>query len=79
MTALTAKRRLLLEVVKESRGEWDTRNIDYVFHSRAGSVEGSLLAELRELEAAGLVAEVPIEGGTGPGWRLTPAGEGAIA
>jgi hypothetical protein len=78
MTQLTAMRRLLLDVVKESGGEWDTRNIDYVFNSRAGSLEGSLLVELRRLGTAGLVVEVPVEGGTGPGWRLTPAGEVAI-
>jgi hypothetical protein len=79
MTPLTAMRRLLLEVVKESGGQWDTRAIDYVFHSRAGSLEGSPLVELQLLGAAGLVVEVPVVRGTGPGWRLTPEGEAAIA
>ena len=85
MTTLDDPHRLLLEVVRDSRGEADTRNIDYEFYRRAGEsrrsseLDGSLLATLRELETRGLVDEVPIPGGTGPGWRLTPAGEQGLS
>ncbi len=75
MTRLDDMQSLLLEVVRESDGRWDTRNIDHVFHARSGAVEGSLLATLRDLERRSLIAEVHIEGGTGPGWRITDVGE----
>ena len=85
MTTLQDPYRLLLEVVRDSRGGADTRNIDYEFYRRAGEskrsseLERSLLAALRDLETRGLVEEVPIPGGTGPGWRRTPAGEQGLS
>ena len=36
MTTLQDPYRLLLEVVRDSRGGADTRNIDYEFYRRAG-------------------------------------------
>jgi hypothetical protein len=67
--------RIILTVVRESDGRWDTRGVDFEYYRRSQDVPvPSLLHVLRDLEARGLVVEVPIAGGTGPGWRLTPAG-----
>ena len=84
MTTLDDPHRLLLEVVRDSRAEADTRNIDHEFYWRAwrsgrsSRLDRSLLDVLRDMEALGLTAEVPIPGGTGPGWQLTEAGENAL-
>jgi Fe2+ or Zn2+ uptake regulation protein len=70
MTALSRSQEALLNVVRESDGQWDTRNIDHVFHQRGGHLTLTVLAALRELEALGLVAPVAIPNGTGPAWRV---------
>lgn len=77
--ALSDTRRILLEVVQESGGRWDTRNIDHYFHRKGGSLDGSLLAELRALEMLGFVVAKSIPNGTGPAWLLTAAGAQELA
>jgi hypothetical protein len=75
MTDLTRAERTVLEVVAESCGRWDTRALDFEYYGRSQELlEPSLLHVLRDLEARGLVVEVSIPGGTGPGWNVTPAG-----
>ena len=71
--------RIVLAVVQESAGRWDTRNLDFEYSIRSQEpLEPSILHVLRGLEARDLVEEVSIQGGTGPGWRLTAAGMRAV-
>ncbi len=80
MTSLTESERTVLEVVAASGGRWDTRGLDFEYYRRSQMpVEPSLLHVLRDLATRGLVVEVPIAGGTGPGWDLTETGIRAIA
>lgn len=72
---LTNIERTILAVVQLSQGRWDTRGLDFEYYRRSQQpLESSILHVLRDLESRGLVAEVPIEGGTGPGWKLTADG-----
>lgn len=67
--------RTTLEVIRDGRGEWDTRQIDMMLGFRGATVEHGILADLRELESLGLIEEVVgATGGTGPRWRLSEAG-----
>lgn len=76
---LNSIERTVLTVVQESDGRWDTRGLDFEYYRRSQQpVEPSILHLLRQLEARGLVSEVVIEGGTGPGWRLTDEGSSAL-
>ena len=69
---LSRQELLVLEVVRLSDGRSDTCSLDFEYHSRSQEpLEPHLLGVLRTLEARGLVAEVLIAGGTGPGWKLT--------
>lgn len=71
--------RAVLAVVQESEGRWDTRGLDFEYYRRSQElISPSILHVLRSLEGRGLVDEVPISGGTGPGWRLTPEGSAVI-
>lgn len=66
---------IVLEVVGLSDGRWDTRHLDFEYYSRSQvSLEPNMLRVLRDLERRGLVVPVPVEGGTGPGWKLTSEG-----
>lgn len=76
---LTDIERAVLVVVHESDGRWDTRGLDFEYYRRSQQpVKPSILHLLRQLKSRGLVSEVAIEGGTGPGWRLTADGARAI-
>jgi hypothetical protein len=76
---LTDLERTVLTVVHVSQGRWDTRGLDFEYYRRSQQpVEPSILHVLRDLESRGLVTEVPIEGGTGPGWKLTADGARAV-
>ena len=67
--------RIILEVVGASDGRLDTRQLDFEYYARAQVLlEPNILHMLRDLQRRGLVEPVPIEGGTGPGWRLTHTG-----
>lgn len=74
MMPLSRNQKILLTVVRDSEGRWDTRNIDHYFHRRQGTLSRSVLAELRELESLGIVIAEGIANGTGPAWQLTDAG-----
>jgi hypothetical protein len=75
MDELSDAELVVLEVVATSDGRWDTRGLDFEYYRRSQvPLEPSLLHVLRDLEKRGLVIEVPIAGGTGPGWRLTLSG-----
>ena len=66
---------VILEIVELSQGRWDTRNLDFEYYSRSNElIQPNILYVLRDLERRGLVEAVAIEGGTGPGWRLTRSG-----
>jgi hypothetical protein len=66
---------IVLQVVGLSDGGWDTRHLDFEYYSRSQvSLEPNMLYVLRDLERRGLVLSVSIEGGTGPGWKLTSEG-----
>ncbi len=74
MMPLSRNQKILLTVVRESEGRWDTRDIDHCFHRRQGTRSRSVLAELRELESLGIVIAKEVPNGTGPAWQLTDAG-----
>lgn len=66
---------IVLEVVGLSDGRLDTRHLDFEYYSRSRVLlEPNILRVLRDFEGRGLVESVPIEGGTGPGWKLTTEG-----
>lgn len=76
MSELNDSEGLILEIVAASEGRWDTRSLDFEYYRRRQrQLEPSLLHVLRDLERRGLVTEVPIVGGTGPGWKLTASGK----
>jgi hypothetical protein len=71
---------IVLQVVGLSDGRWDTRHLDFEYYSRSQVLlEPNMLRVLRDLERRGLVLSVPIEGGTGPGWKLTSEGQRVLA
>lgn len=76
---MTVPLRLALEVVRDSAGRWDTRNIDYVIRVRGYDEDRPILGDLRDMERAGLIEAVPVAQGTGPCWRLTEAGTAWLA
>lgn len=66
--------RLVLEVIRDARGEKDTRLIDMTLTHRGQSVgAGGILRDLRQMERDGLIREGTLRG-TGPSWLLTDAG-----
>jgi hypothetical protein len=72
--------RVVLEVVRASDGSWDTRQLDFHYYARSQVLlDPNILWLLRDLERRGLVAPVPIDGGCGPGWRLTRDGQVTVA
>jgi hypothetical protein len=71
---------IVLEVVALADGRLDTRHLDFEYYSRSHFLlEPNIMHVLRGFERRGLVESVPIEGGTGPGWRLTVEGLRALA
>lgn len=70
----------VLQVVRDSAGKWDTRRIDLTLGLRGVPVDHGILGDMYELSERGLIEEV-IDGrrGTGPKWRITPAGEAFLA
>jgi hypothetical protein len=70
---------LLLELVAESEGRWDTRTLDVLFYERGGTEGPTVLSRLAELEAGGYIRRLDIEGGTGPAFKLTEAGAEMLA
>ncbi|MGB3410980.1 MAG: hypothetical protein WBA45_07260 [Microthrixaceae bacterium] len=70
--------RRLLQVVAESGGTWDVRNIDYAYFSRSDITEDlDLIGTLRDLEGAGLIEDCRADG-SGVGWRITALGSEAL-
>jgi hypothetical protein len=66
---------IVLEVVALGDGRLDTRQLDFEYYSRSRRLlEPNILHVLRDFERRGLVESVLIEGGTGPGWKLTIEG-----
>jgi hypothetical protein len=79
VTAVEDHERIVLEVVAAGGGRLDTRHLDFEYYRRSQVLlEPSILHVLRDLERQGLVDSIPIDGGTGPGWRLTRAGRRAL-
>lgn len=79
MTGVEDNERIVLEVVAASDGRLDTRQLDFEYYARSQVLlEPNILHVLRDLERQGLVDSLSIQGGTGPGWRLTPAGRRAL-
>jgi hypothetical protein len=79
VTAVEHYERVVLEVVGASGGRLDTRQLDFEYYARSQVLlEPNILHVLRNLERRGLVDSLPIEGGTGPGWRLTREGRRAL-
>lgn len=67
--------RLLLEVVRDGDGRWDTRTIDLELGRRGAHIEGGILADLRQIADQHLIQEDNSEPrGTGPRWKLTGLG-----
>ena len=67
--------RLILEVVREGHGQWDTRTVDLELGRRGAHIETGILPELRQLADWNLIEEDDGEPrGTGPRWRLTVLG-----
>jgi hypothetical protein len=79
VTALSRAELVVLTVVRDSAGRWDTRNLDYQYHGRSQELlEPNILHVLRDLESRGYVEEVAIHGGTGPGRVPTAQGYAAL-
>jgi hypothetical protein len=67
--------RLVLEVVRDGGGRWDTRTIDLELGRRGAHVESGITADLRKAADQDLIQEDHSEPrGTGPRWRLTALG-----
>jgi hypothetical protein len=67
--------RLVLEVIRDGDGRWDTRAVDLELGRRGALIETGILGDLRQLAAGGLIQEDNSEPhGTGPRWRLTASG-----
>lgn len=67
--------RLLLEVVRDGGGRWDTRTIDLELGRRGAHIEGDILADLRRISNQHLIQEDNSEPrGTGPRWKLAGLG-----
>jgi DNA-binding IclR family transcriptional regulator len=68
---LTDRQVKLLRVVAEGAGKWDARWIDVTMTTRYGPSDGTVMRELKALEALGLVAMDPSTG-VGGRWSVTP-------
>jgi hypothetical protein len=67
--------RMLLEVIRDGGGLWDTRSIDLELGRRGAHIESGILADLRRLADQHLIQEDNSEPrGTGPRWLLTSLG-----
>jgi DNA-binding HxlR family transcriptional regulator len=66
---------MVLEVIRDGGGRWDTRTIDLELGRRGAYIEQGILADLRELADKNLIEENnDVHVGTGPRWRLTEFG-----
>src|ERR1700755_2436317 len=63
----------LLAVVAEGGGDWDARRIDLTADARYGPGPGTVLRELEELRALGLVVGDDSRSGAGGRWKVTAA------
>jgi hypothetical protein len=67
--------RLVLEVVRDGGGRWDTRTIDLELGRRGAHIGTGIHADLQHVAQSGLIEEDHSEPrGTGPRWRLTELG-----
>lgn len=69
MNAIPA--RLVLEVVRDGAGHWDTRTIDLELERLDAYIESAVLPGLRKLASPNLIEE---DKGTSSRWRLTDRG-----
>lgn len=70
---------LLLEVIRDSAGQWDTRRIDLELGNRGAHIGSEILSDLRRIAQEGLMWEDDSEPrGTGPRWHLTDPGQGIL-
>ena len=69
--------RLVLEVIRDGGGQWDTRTIDLELGRRGARIETGIMDDLRRLVDQNLIqADDSEPKGTGPRWRLTDLGLG---
>lgn len=67
--------RLVLEVIRDGSGRWDTRTIDLELGRRGARIDCAITADLRQLADRHLIQEDNTEPrGTGPRWHLTNIG-----
>jgi hypothetical protein len=67
--------RLVLEIIRDGGGRWDTRMVDLELGRRGAHIESGITADLRQLADRHLIQEDNSEPrGTGPRWRLTDLG-----
>lgn len=68
--------RVVLEVVRDSAGLWDTRTIDLELSRRGAVIRRGILGDLRRFRDRGLVREdTGMPRRTGPRWHLTESGK----
>lgn len=66
---------MILEVIRDGGGRWDTRSIDLELGRRGAQIESGILSDLRRLADQYLIREdgaAPQR--TGPRWHLTARG-----
>jgi hypothetical protein len=69
----------ILRVVLEGAGDWNARWIDITVSRRYGPAKWTVLSELQELEALGLVKRDTSREGIGGIWAVTEAALAYIA
>lgn len=68
----------LLQVVQESEGEWDLRNIDYKFYGGTEvPAEFDIVESLKRLAVEGFLVDIDAHR-WGAGWKLTTKGVSAL-
>lgn len=71
---------MVLAVVLEGAGRWDTRRIDIELGIRGVAIDHGILRDMIMLSELGLIERVASDRiGTGPYWRLTPEGAQTLA
>lgn len=66
---------LVLQIVRDGAGQWDTRRIDLELGWRGTPTKRSIFEELLSLHDAGLIKAIDFgQAETGPRWRLTALG-----
>lgn len=71
---------IVLAVVREGAGRWDTRRIDIELGLRGVVIDHGILRDMVLLSEQGLIERVASDrSGTGPYWRLTQEGERVLA